>query len=134
MPERLTHDVVIKYLKYLYDSIESLYSKRDLSKQDIELYQREFNSFKDKVYQESRIHTSFKEMLNSIKIEIKGNPRKSKVRRIFEKVFFFINISNISLAMWYDDIKMKDRRIIVENIRNQLSHIMFNINNIKIFF
>lgn len=133
MANRLNHDLIIKYLNYLYDSIESLYSKRDLNKQDIELYIKEFNAFKNKVNQENRIHSSFKEKLDSIKIEVKRNPRKSRLRIFLEKVFFFINISNISLAMWYDDISMKDRRIIVEDIRNQMSHFMFNINNTKIF-
>ena len=132
MEKKLDKDLIVKYIKYLNDTIESLYAKHDLNKQDIELFIKEFNGFKERVNQENQIHSSFKERLNSMKFEIKRNPRKSKLRFILEKVFFFVNIS--TMAILQDDINRKDRRIIVEEIRNQLSHLLFNINNIRIFF
>jgi folate-binding Fe-S cluster repair protein YgfZ len=104
MDKRLNKYLVRKYIKYLNDTIESLYSKHDLTKEEIELFMREFNGFKEKVNQESQIHHSFKEKINSIKFEIKRNPRKSKIRFILEKVFFFLNFSSLSMGILYDDI------------------------------
>jgi len=133
MDKRLNQELVIKYINYLYDTIESLYYKRDLNKQDIELFIKDFNYFKEKVNQEIRIHSSFKEKLNSMKFEINKNPRKSNLRLILEKIFFFINFNSISMILLHDDVIRKDRRIIVEEIRNQMSHFMFELNNMKIF-
>jgi hypothetical protein len=133
MDKRLNKYLVRKYIKYLNDTIESLYSKHDLTKEEIELFMREFNGFKEKVNQESQIHHSFKEKINSIKFEIKRNPRKSKIRFILEKVFFFLNFSSLSMGILYDDINRKDRGIIVEEIRNQISHLAFKINDMRIF-
>ena len=104
MDKRLNKYLVRKYIKYLNDTIEFLYSKHDLTKEEIELFMREFNGFKEKVNQESQIHHSFKEKINSIKFEIKRNPRKSKIRFILEKVFFFLNFSSLSMGILYDDI------------------------------
>ena len=133
MEKRLNKELVYKYIKYLNDSIESLHSKHDLGKEEIELFLREFNSFKDKVNQENQIHPSFKEKINLIKFETKKNPRKSWFRIILEKLFFFVNLSSLTFGLLYDEISRKDRKIIVEEIRNQLSHLAITINEIKIF-
>ncbi|GEM_PF-5151027 len=127
MDKRLDQELVVKYLKYLYATIDSLYYKRDLNKKDIESFIKEFNRFKEKVNQESRISPSFKRKLNSLKFEIKRNPRKSNLRHILEKFFFFINFNSISMLLWYDDISKKDRKIMVEEIRNQMSHFIFDL-------
>ncbi len=133
MEKRLNKELVQKYIKYLNDSIESLHSKRDLNKEEIELFIREFNDFKEKVNKENQIHHTFKEEINSIQFETKRNPRKSKLRFILEKLFFFLNFNSLTFGLLYDDVNRKDRKIIVEEIRNQISHLAFKIHEIKIF-
>ena len=122
-------NLVIKYIRYLYDTIDSIYSQRYTDKEALVNFQNEFERFRERINNEPSIHKDLKLKINMLKIEIAHNPRENSTSKLRDMLLFFLG--SRPLRQLRDD---SNKNAIVSEIRNQLSHLLFGIEETRIFY
>jgi hypothetical protein len=128
--KNLTEELIIKYLIYLQDMSESALASHYISRQNLVSISKEFYAFQNSINNQSNILKSFKDKISSIIFNYEDESKESSIKIFLRKFIYYWILRRISSED--GDAKSTD----IDNLRNfnnQISHLVFNINNIKIF-